>query len=102
MLKMLMITMLAMVAATGSEPLVFSSSFVTSPITSAALVAPAVSQVAPVAPAVTTSYATFPFASVSDYRYSYGSSLNLQDYLGFATVPLPYSLPYTLTDLYYR
>ncbi|XP_068618730.1 uncharacterized protein [Battus philenor] len=99
--KMLLITFL-LVAFSSAEPLVFSSGIITSPLASAALVAPAVSPVAPVAPALPASFAAVPFASVSDYRYSYGSSLNMQEYLGVPAVPLPYNGAYTLTDLYFR
>ncbi|VVD01311.1 unnamed protein product [Leptidea sinapis] len=90
---------------------IITNGFLSSPYTSAALVAPSaalapvapVTNVAPVAPLA--SVPAVPYTSVSDYRYSYGSSLTYQDYAPVANsaLTLPYTLPYAYAaDWYYR
>ncbi|CAH2039650.1 unnamed protein product, partial [Iphiclides podalirius] len=91
MLKISLITVFVLAASVTAKPLVTSYSIMTSPMTSASLVAPVSSPFAsivatPVDPAVAASYVSVPFASVSDNRYSIGSSLNWQDLIGILVV----------------
>ncbi|XP_038206405.1 uncharacterized protein LOC119828349 [Zerene cesonia] len=110
-----LVTLTALIAAVASDPAVYiSNGYISSPLTSAALVAPAatslVASVGPVAPLAApvssvASIAAVPYASVSDYRYSYGSALSYQDYAPAVSsaLTLPYALPYAYAaDWYYR
>lgn len=99
---------MASFAAVSADPAIFiSGGYLSSPLTSAALVAPG-SPVAPAAPvaSIASVGSVSPVAPVlSDYRYAYGSSYNYQDTYPVvnSALSLPYSLPYAYSaDWYYR
>ncbi|CAG4950319.1 uncharacterized protein LOC123694283 [Colias croceus] len=101
-----------LIAAVFADPaVIISNGYLSSPLTSAALVAPGaapvvgVGPVSPLAPLPSVASLAVPYATVSDYRYAYGSSLSYQDYAPAVSsaLTLPYSLPYAYAaDWYYR
>nr|XP_026486863.1 uncharacterized protein LOC113393948 [Vanessa tameamea] len=114
-MHLLLITVLALFAiASGDPAIILSGGLISSPFTSAALVAqPAAPVVAPATQIASFSPLTYsavaPAAQVapvafSDYKYAYGSTYSYQDYpVVNSAFSLPYSLPYAYAaDWYYR